>query len=146
MAKQRKRAKRPVKRRWKTSRILTWIGLASLGVAIVILGFFAFAGGDDAPRRAVRQQPVVSDEPAVAVEVVDNDFIPNNLTVRPGTEITWEFKGDAAHDVTSDGQDFEGSGTMTKGDEFVMTFDDPGTYYYSCTLHHSMQGTLIVAP
>ena len=35
---------------------------------------------------------------------------------------------------------------MTEGDEYVLTFEDPGTFYYYCTLHHSMQGTIIVAP
>ncbi len=117
----------------------------SLGAAILVVGLLAFTGGDVAQGRAVRQQPVVSEAQAVTVKVVDNDFEPRHLTVRPGTEVTWKFEGDAAHDVTDDRGAFT-SGTMTEGDEFVMTFDEPGTYYYYCTLHHAMQGTLVVAP
>ncbi len=136
---------RTSRRRWKASQILTWVGLACLATAIVVLSFFAFVGGEAAPRRSVRQTPVVSDEPRVTVDVVDNDFEPKHLTVRPGTEVVWEFKGREAHDVTEDGGAFE-SGTLGLGDEFTLTFDEPGTYYYHCSLHHAMQGTLIVQP
>jgi plastocyanin len=114
-------------------------------VAIIALSFFAFTGGEDEPRRRVRQDPVVSEESRVTVEVVDNDFYPKDLTVRPGTEVVWKFKGGAAHDVTDDRGAFE-SGTLSRDDEFVMSFDEPGTYYYYCTLHHVMQGTLVVEP
>ncbi len=137
--------RRTHRRRWKTSRVLTWVGLACLAIAIVVLGFFAFTGGDGGSRRSVRQTPVVSDEPHVTVDVIDNDFEPRDLTVRSGTEVTWSFEGRAAHDVTDDRGAFE-SGTLRRGDEFVMTFDEPGTYYYYCTLHHVMQGTLVVQP
>jgi plastocyanin len=137
--------KRLGRRRLKTSQALMWLGLACLAVAIVALGFFAFTGGDGAPRRRLRQDPVVSEESRVAVEVVDNDFVPRHLTVRPGTEIVWEFTGRAAHDVTDEDGGFE-SGILNRGDEFRRTFDEPGTYYYYCTLHHSMQGTLVVQP
>jgi plastocyanin len=111
----------------------------------VVLGFFAFAGGESEPRRNVRQTPVVSEEPRVTVDVVDNDFEPKHLTVRPGAEVVWEFKGRAVHDVTEDRGAWE-SGTLGRGDEFIMTFDEPGTYYYYCTLHHVMQGTIVVEP
>jgi plastocyanin len=140
-----KRKHQPPKRRWKTSTILTWAGLACLAAAIVVLGFFAFNGDAETTPRRVRQTPVVTDERLVTVDVVDNDFEPKHLTVRAGAEITWDFKGRAAHDVTEDRGAFE-SGTLGRGDEFIMTFDEPGTYYYYCTLHHSMQGTVVVQP
>ena len=141
-----RQTKRPVKRRWKTSQILTWVGLGCLAVAIVVLGFFAFMGGEAAaPRARVRQAPVVSEESRVTIDVVDNDFVPKDLTVRTGTEVVWEFKGNATHDVTDDGGTFK-SGTLGRGDEYALTFDDPGTYYYHCSLHHVMQGKLVVQP
>lgn len=146
MSKRRKpKPKRTTRRRWKTSRILTWVGFGCLAIAIVVLGFFAFTGGEGESRSSARQAPVVSDEPQVTVSVIDNDFEPRDLTVRVGAEVTWSFEGRAAHDVTDDRGAFE-SGTLRHGDEFVMTFDEPGTYYYNCTLHHVMQGTLVVRP
>lgn len=134
-------------RRWKASRILTWVGLACLAVAIVVVGFLAFSGNGsgDGIRHDSRQEPVVSNAKQVSVDVVDNDFEPSHLTVRRGAEVTWRFRGNAAHDVTEDRGAFE-SGTMTEGDEFVLTTTEPGTYYYYCTLHHIMQGTLVVEP
>jgi plastocyanin len=146
MAKRRKNSqKRGPTKRWKTSRILTWVGMGCLAAAIIALGFFAFRGGDSEPRTSVRQAPVVSEDSQVTVDVVDNDFVPKDLTVRPGTEVVWAFKGSAAHDVTDDRGAFQ-SGTLGRDDEFKLTFADAGTYYYYCTLHHSMLGTLTVAP
>ena len=146
MAKRKSQLRKPGQRRpWKTSRILAWVGIGCLGVAIVALSFFAFVDGEAAPRGRLRQQPVVSEEPRVTVEVVDNDFVPKHLTVRRGTEIIWEFTGNDAHDVT-EGEGNFGSGILGRGDEYRFTFDDPGTYYYYCSLHHAMQGTLIVEP
>lgn len=136
--------KRPGKR-WATSRILTWLGLGCLAAAIVVLSFFAFTRDGDESRRSARQTPVVTEEQQVSVGVVDNDFEPRELTVRTGTRVTWEFKGGAAHDVTELDGAF-GSGTSERGDEYSMTFDKPGTYYYLCTLHHVMQGSVVVQP
>lgn len=145
MAKRRKQHHRhTASRRWKTSRILTWVGLGCLAVAVGVLGFFAVTGDEERPPR-LRQTPIVSEERRVTVDVIDNDFEPKDLTVRTGTEVTWSFEGDAAHDVTEETGAFE-SGTMTRDGEFVRTFDEPGTYYYYCTLHHVMQGTLVVQP
>lgn len=140
-----KRHNPPPKKRWRTSRIFTWVGLGCLAIAIVVLGFFAFAGGESSPRPRVRQTPVVTDERQFTIEVVDNDFQPKNLTVRAGTEVNWDFKGRAAHDVTEESGAFR-SGTLGRGDEFILTFDEPGTYNYYCTLHHVMQGIIVVQP
>jgi plastocyanin len=141
----RKGSKRPVKRRWKTSRILTWVGFACLAAALAVLAFFALAGGGERPRRSVRQAPVVSTERQISVDVVDNDYEPRDLTVNRGAEVTWRFKGDIPHSVTDDRGRFN-SGVMESGAEFAITFDEAGTYYYYCTLHHGMQGTLAVLP
>jgi plastocyanin len=145
VAKKRVAHKRTAKRRWKASRILTWVGLSLLAITIAVLSTLAFTGGGESSPRRVRQTPVVSDEPRVTVAVVDNDFEPKHLTVRTGTEVIWKFEGRAAHDVTDDRGAFA-SGTLGHGDEFRLTFDEPGTYYYYCTLHHVMQGTLVVRP
>jgi plastocyanin len=130
-------------RRWKPSKIAGWVTLGGLAVAIVVLGFVAFAGNGDALRRPTRQDPVVTDEERYTIDVQDNWFAPDDLTVRQGTEITWKFKGDAAHDVTQYEGEF-GSDTLGSGDEYILTFEDPGTYEYYCTLHHGMTGKITV--
>jgi plastocyanin len=143
----RKKQQKKARRRWKTSRLLTWVGLSCIALAIIVLSFFAFTngGGEDQPRRRLRQDPVVSQEQQVTVEAVDNDYEPRHLTVNLGTEITWRMDGDAAHTITDEEGSFD-SGVLDPGDEYVLTFEKAGTYYYYCTLHHAMQGTLVVEP
>ena len=63
-----------------------------------------------------------------------------------GTEVTWTNDDTTPHDVTStDGPGTDAattstfaSETLAQGDTFSFTFDEPGTYYYECTIHASM--------
>ncbi len=120
--------------------------IAVLSVTAVALALYlAFGESEAEPQRRVRQEPVVTTEKLVSVEVVDSDFVPKDLTVNVGATVTWEFTGDLPHDVTEDRGKFE-SPKLSKGDEWSLTMDEPGTYYYYCTLHHVMQGTLTVVP
>ena len=143
MAKRRQKKARSAKR-WYASRGFQIALLGVLAVAIAVAAYYAFAGGSDAPKARARQEPVVSTDMDVTVKVVDRDYEPRDLTVPRGATVTWKFKGDETHDVTDENGAF-GSPTLKKGDEWSLTFEDAGTYYYYCTLHHSMQGTLTVA-
>lgn len=117
--------------------------LALLGVVLAAL-WLAFDGGSGAPkRRPLRQAPVVSAEMQVSVDVVDKDFAPRVLTVNRGATVTWKFIGVLPHNVTDDRGAFA-SKTVLKGAEYSRTFDQPGTFYYFCTVHHAMLGTLTV--
>ncbi len=82
----------------------------------------------------------VTAEPTVAV--VDNDFEPAELVIEAGTEVTWEWHGDAAHDVV--GPDF--ASDLQSGGTYVHTFDESGTYTYVCEPHTGMTGTVHVVP
>lgn len=117
--------------------------LALLGVVLAAV-WLAFDGGSGAPkRRQLRQTPVVSTEMQVSVDVIDKDFAPRVLTVNKGATITWKFVGDLPHNVTDDRGAFA-SETVQKGAEYTRTFDAPGVFYYFCTIHHGMLGTLTV--
>ena len=124
---------------------LLWSGVGALAAIVVLIGFFAFAGRDDGPSSRERQDPVVSSSSEVSVDVIDNDYEPRDLTVRPGARVTWTFDGDLPHSVTDAEGSFD-SGILGKGAEFTRTFDEPAEYSYYCTLHHAMVGTLVVAP
>ena len=80
--------------------------------------------------------PVATDPTVV---VADNDFRPGELTVETGTIVTWDWDGDAQHNVVGDGfeSEIQVDGTFEHG------FDNPGTYTYVCTLHPGMDGTVI---
>jgi uncharacterized cupredoxin-like copper-binding protein len=69
----------------------------------------------------------------------DNFFEPANITVEPGTTVTWVQSGDNPHTTTS----YDGmwdSGMIEGGTDgtFSFTFEEPGTYDYFCIPHESM--------
>ena len=69
-------------------------------------------------------------------------FSPGNLTVQPGTKVTWKFEDDTAHNVTSDDKTFS-SKTMQTG-SYSYTFNAAGKYSYFCSIHQYMKGTVTV--
>ena len=79
------------------------------------------------------------------VTVQDNSYAPSNLTVPPGTTVTWTWAGSnyAAHSVTfTDG--VNSSQTQSTGTH-TRTFSTAGTYGYYCDVHGtSMSGTIRV--
>lgn len=68
-------------------------------------------------------------------------FDPQTLTVKAGTTVTWTNEDAVAHNIRSDTFN---SQELGKGDTFKSKFDTPGTYEYSCGIHQSMKGTIIV--
>ena len=66
-----------------------------------------------------------------------------------GEEVTWRNLDTTNHSVTSGTPDNGPNGHFDSGilgtySYFWNTFDIPGTYDYYCTLHHWMQGKIIV--
>ena len=74
----------------------------------------------------------LSSTEAVLVKVSDLGFDPSTITIQVGATVTWRNTGEFDHAVASDeGSAFEwDSGVMRPGDEFSITFDQPGTYPY----------------
>ncbi len=75
----------------------------------------------------------------VTVRMEDNFFDSANITVEPGTTVTWVQSGDNPHTTTS----YDGlwdSGMIEGGTDgtFSYTFDEPGTYDYFCIPHEEM--------
>lgn len=70
-------------------------------------------------------------------------FSPATITVTAGTTITWTNKDAVTHNVTSNPALFS-SGAMGNGATYSFTFADKGTFSYTCTIHPSMKGTVIV--
>jgi plastocyanin len=70
-------------------------------------------------------------------------FSPATITVTAGTTITWTNKDAVTHNVTSNPVLFS-SGAMGNGATYSYTFADKGTFSYTCTIHPSMKGTVVV--
>jgi plastocyanin len=69
------------------------------------------------------------------VQVKDNKFVANKITVRKGTTVKWVWKGKAPHNVTvTKGPKKFASRTMVKG-SFSKKLTKAGTYTILCTIH-----------
>lgn len=76
------------------------------------------------------------------VDVVDNEFVPDEITVEAGDTVTWQFEGSAVHNVVSRDDEFHSENK--KDGTFEHTFEEAGEYEYVCTLHPGMNGTVVV--
>jgi plastocyanin len=77
------------------------------------------------------------------IEVKEFMFTPTTLTVSAGSQVTWVNKDDEPHTVVSDTGMFR-SGAIDTDESFSFTFDKPGTYHFTCSIHPRMVGTIIV--
>jgi plastocyanin len=81
------------------------------------------------------------------VQIVNFQFTPNTLTVKPGTKVTWTNEDTTVHSIkdtsplaTPVSQD------LAKGNTFSITYEQAGSYSYICNIHQYMTGTVTVAP
>jgi plastocyanin len=69
-------------------------------------------------------------------------FTPDTLTIKKGTAVTWVNLDTAVHTVKSD---VFSSQDLAQGDSFEYTFNTTGSFNYSCGVHPSMKGKVIVS-
>ena len=97
-----------------------------------------------APASAVREAVNVGGEFSVPIE----NFAYGDASVSVGESLTWTNVDGVGHTVTAGtrGRSSGGfdSGYVAPGGSFELTFDEPGRFSYTCTLHSFMSGTVIV--
>jgi plastocyanin len=86
----------------------------------------------------------------VLVEMADFEFVPNSITIPPGTTVRFVNIGQDKHSATAD-NDLFNSALLDNGQEFTFAFPDAGTYSYFCLLHgtpggNGMAGTIVIEP
>jgi plastocyanin len=77
------------------------------------------------------------------VEIDQFAFIPQRITVKAGTTVTWINQDDVPHTIASSDKLFK-SKALDTGDKFSFTFTTPGTYAYFCSVHPHMTGAAVV--
>jgi plastocyanin len=104
--------------------------------AAVLLAATVFAGCGGAEGSS---EPVATTE----VKMVKSyRFDPETIEIRAGQTVTWTNEDNFTHTVEVEGQ---GDHKVGKGESVELTFDEPGTFEYVCTLHsRDMTGTVIV--
>jgi plastocyanin len=82
----------------------------------------------------------------VLVKVSDLGFDPSTITVQVGATVTWRNTGELDHAVASEEQSAItwDSGVLRPGDEYAVTFDEPGTYPYFNGLYPERTATINV--
>jgi len=83
--------------------------------------------------------------PVASVNMDHNTFIPSEITVAPGTTVTWVNNETMPHTVVNPNQGFR-SKFLVKDAKFSFTFTTPGDYDYLCSIHPNMKGKVIVKP
>jgi plastocyanin len=87
-----------------------------------------------------------TDQPAaneVQIEIENFVFKPAEITIAPGTKVTWINKDEAPHTATSTEQKFN-SGGLDTDDKFSFVFNEKGDYPYFCSLHPHMKALIKV--
>jgi len=84
----------------------------------------------------------------VAINIADNSFSPNKITVPVGATVVWTHTGQKPHTVTADGGSFD-SAKLENGASFKQTFAKAGTFAYFCQFHggkgsEGMAGAIVV--
>ena len=79
-----------------------------------------------------------------AVTIAGMAFTPVTLTVTAGSTVTWTNNDNVVHNVTSTGGTFVSSGPISPGGTYLLQFNTKGSFPYSCTIHPTMTGVIIV--
>jgi plastocyanin len=125
--------------------------LAILGVIALIAAACGSAGASTTTPAA----SATAGSQTAAVVIRNFAYVPQKITVNVGATVTWTNTDSVQHTVTSaDGLGTNASvtplfdsGLLGTGQTFSHTFTKPGTYFYECTIHHTlpaMHGEVIV--
>jgi plastocyanin len=104
------------------------------GLLLLAVALLAGCGGSDE-----NSEPVATTE----VKMVKSyRFDPETIEIQAGQTVTWTNEDNFTHTVEVEGQ---GDHKVEQGESVELTFDEPGTFEYVCTLHsRDMKGTVIV--
>ncbi len=84
-------------------------------------------------------------KPVQQVQIDNFSFVPQTVTVKAGTTVTWVNRDDVPHTVVSTEKEFRSQVLDTDG-TYTHTFTAPGSFDYYCSVHPHMKGKVIVEP
>ncbi|MFZ3167051.1 MAG: cupredoxin domain-containing protein [Candidatus Methanoperedens sp.] len=88
--------------------------------------------------------PTPTEQPSVNVNITNLNFVPTTVYVPIGKTVNWINNDNVIHTITSVTGSFD-SGSIDPGTTYSYTFNQTGTYEYSCTIHASIpHGRVIV--
>ena len=98
------------------------------------------------PTPVITTSAQVTTTPAsISVAIKSSTFVPGTVGISKGTTVTWTNDDGVQHTVTSVPQGAFDSGPIDPGKTYSYTFNQAGTFEYSCTIHPSMlHGNVVV--
>lgn len=113
---------------------------------IAVLALVACGGGD----KDKNAKPPAGGGPLsgeAPVRIIDFEYKPTTVMVKPGTKVTWTNEDTSIHDIKDTSPlATPVSQELSKGDTFSITYAQPGSYNYVCAIHPYMTGTVEVVP
>jgi plastocyanin len=74
----------------------------------------------------------IAELPRIVIGISDDQFLPAQISVQPGTLVVWRNFGSQPHTTTAEGR--WDSGVLSPGQRCVAWFVTPGTYEYRSTV------------
>ena len=127
----------------RKNRIGLSVVLIALALAALVLSACA-SGGSSTTTPATgggSAPPPAASGGGATVTEANLAFSPTSVTVKVGDTVTFENKDSAPHDVKIDGQDL---GNQAPGATVTWKATKAGTFPFSCTIHPSMTGQVVV--
>lgn len=87
------------------------------------------------------QQQAQPENLSASVFIKNFAFNPATLTIKAGTTVTWTNNDPFPHQIKSAAFN---SSPLDQGSTFQFTFSALGQYDYSCAIHPSMKGKIII--
>jgi plastocyanin len=112
-------------------------------VSTVLTPFATSTAGPSSSGSTAAASPAATIAPN-QVRIADFGFTPPTLNVAVGAQVTWTNAGPSNHTVTSNNGTFD-SGPINPNATFNFTFATAGTYAYHCSLHPTIQGSVVVS-
>jgi amicyanin len=89
------------------------------------------------------QENAAASDVKAQVQIDNFTFSPAEITIAPGTALTWINRDDIPHAVAAATKSFR-SKAMETDQTYSFTFTTSGVYDYFCSLHPQMRGKVIV--
>jgi len=96
------------------------------------------------PQEVVAATPQQQTPKSYNVEISGFAFQPQQITIKTGDIVVWTNQDSVSHTIKSDTGNEISSSSLSKGATYSHTFTQPGTYDYHCSIHPSMQATVVV--
>ncbi|MFA5013472.1 MAG: cupredoxin domain-containing protein [Candidatus Paceibacterota bacterium] len=117
-------------------------------IVIVLAGLFLFffnilraAPGTSQLTEQQLQMPSDAVPTQETISIKNFTFDPGSISIPLNSTITWVNNDSPIHSIKSNTFN---SPNLDTGQTFSFTFDQPGTFNYSCGIHSSEKGTIIV--